>query len=68
MHEVGGYTIQAGAIEALGPILPRSEGGALVYCFTVHTRGGHALVAAFDSHREAEKERSRLVRMIAPPG
>jgi hypothetical protein len=67
MHEVGGYTIQSGAIEALGPVHARGEGGALVYAFTVHTRGGHALLPSFETRGEAESERNRLLRMIAPP-
>jgi hypothetical protein len=66
MLEFGGFTIVPGAVEALGPIRPRHEGGQRVFSFAIHLRGGHTLAAAFPSNEEAEAARKAVVEQMKP--
>lgn len=66
MLEFDGYTILPGAIEALGPVRPKHEGGQRVFSFAIFLRGGHALAATFPTDEEADKARSDVVERMTP--
>jgi hypothetical protein len=61
MLEFGGYTIVPGAIEALGPVRPKHEGGQRVFSFAIYLRSGQALGANFSTDEEAAKARDEVI-------
>jgi len=64
--EIGGYTIQTEAIEAIGPVVPMQYAGESIPCVTVYLRT-HALAPTFPSWDAARKERDFLLAMVTPP-
>jgi hypothetical protein len=67
MIDFDGYTIAPGAIEALGPVRPKHEGGQRVFSFAIYLRGGHALAASFSTDAEADQARSEVVAKMGAP-
>jgi hypothetical protein len=67
MIDFDGYTIVPGAIEALGPVRPKHEGGHRVFSFAIYLRGGQSLSASFATDAEANQARSDVVAKMASP-
>jgi len=67
MLEFNGFTILPGAIDALGPVRPKHEGGHRVFSFAIYLRSGQALGATFATEEEADQARAGLVEKMTPP-